>query len=93
MHGGGAAGPLVQLGELVPCRVEADLEALGFAGPAFAFGFGDAGGQVAADAFQPRPLSWVNAEEGAPDAPLTELTLVFGQVAACFRVRLASLSA
>ena len=28
----------------------------------------DAGGQVVADAFQPRPLSWVNAEEGAPDA-------------------------
>jgi hypothetical protein len=27
------------------------------------------------------------------NAPLTELTLVFGQVAACFRVRLASLSA
>jgi len=67
VHGGGAAGPLIQLGELLPRRVEADLEALGFAGPAFAFGFADPGGQVVADAFQPCPLSWVNAKEGAPD--------------------------
>src|SRR5256885_6614795 len=67
VHGGVAAGPLIQLGELVPRRVEADLEALGFAGPAFAFGFADPGGQVVADAFQPCPLGWVNAEEGASD--------------------------
>src|SRR6516164_412242 len=60
-------GRLMQRGELLPRRVEADLEALGFAGPAFAFGFADPGGQVVADAFQPCPLSWVNAEEWAPD--------------------------
>src|SRR5205814_6408844 len=68
VHGGGAAGPLIQLGEFLLRRVEADLEALGFADPAFAFGFADAGGQVVADSFQPCPLSWVNAKEGAPDA-------------------------
>jgi hypothetical protein len=50
VHGGGAAGQLIQLGEFLPRRVEADLEALGFAGPAFAFGFADPGGQVVADA-------------------------------------------
>ena len=73
MHGGGAAG---QLGELLARPVEADLEALGFASPAFAFGFADAGGQVVADAFQPPPLSWVDAKEWAPDTALTELILV-----------------
>jgi len=85
VHGGGAACPLIQLGELLPRRVEADLEAFGFAGPAFAFGFADPGGQVVADAFQACALSWVNAEEGASDAPLTELTTMFQQFTAGFR--------
>ena len=48
---GGAAvsGDLVDLGELVFGGGEADFEALGLAGPAFALGFGDPGGQVVAD--------------------------------------------
>jgi hypothetical protein len=48
VHGGGA-GSAVDLGEFVFGAGEADLEAFGFAEPAFAFGFGDAGGQVVAD--------------------------------------------
>ena len=64
----------VDLGELVLGAGEADSESFGFAVPAFAFGLGDAGEQVAADGFQPRALGGVNPEEGAPEAPLTELT-------------------
>jgi hypothetical protein len=63
VHGGGAAGQLVQLGELVVRRAEADLEAVGFAGPAFAFGFGDAGGQVVADLLEPAALGGVRPQE------------------------------
>ena len=43
----GGAGAPVDLGELVFGAGEADLESFGFAEPAFASGFGDAGGQVA----------------------------------------------
>jgi hypothetical protein len=39
----------VDLGEFVVGGGEADLEAFDFAEPAFAFGFGDAGGEVVAD--------------------------------------------
>jgi hypothetical protein len=42
---------------------EADLESFGFAGPAFAFGFCDAGVEVAADFFQAVALGGVDAEE------------------------------
>jgi hypothetical protein len=42
---GGGAGSAVDLGEVVFGASEADLEAFAFAEPAFAFGFGDAGGQ------------------------------------------------
>jgi hypothetical protein len=41
VDGGGAP---VDLGELVVGACEADVESFGFAEPAFAFGFGDAGG-------------------------------------------------
>jgi hypothetical protein len=54
--GGGGAG----LGDLVVCGVEADLEAFGFAGPAFAFGFGDAGQEVVADVFEAVALGGVD---------------------------------
>jgi hypothetical protein len=64
----GAAGEgELDLGELVVGGGEADLEPFGFAGPALAFGFGDAGGQVAADVLQPLFLGGVNPEEGTPD--------------------------
>ena len=43
---GAAGGDLVHLGEFVAGGGEADLESFGFAGPAFAFGFGDAGGRL-----------------------------------------------
>jgi hypothetical protein len=69
VDGGGAAGDeVVQLGELGVCCGQADLESPGFAAPAFAFGFGDAGDEVVADVHQPRPLSRVGSQEWASDA-------------------------
>jgi hypothetical protein len=41
----------VGLGEFAGGGGEADLESFGFSGPAFAFGFGDAGVEVVADLF------------------------------------------
>jgi hypothetical protein len=64
----------VGLGELAGGGGEADFESFGFAGPAFAFGFGDAGAEVVADLLQAVALGGVDAQEGAPDVPLTELT-------------------
>ena len=48
-HGAAAGGDLVHLGEFVAGGGEADLQALGFAGPVFVLGFADAGDQVVAD--------------------------------------------
>jgi hypothetical protein len=94
VDGGVAAGDEpVGLGEFGVGGGEADFESFGFAGPAFPLGLFDAGGQVAADFFQSWPLGWVNPKEGTSDAPLTELTLMFRQVTACFRCRVASLAA
>jgi len=53
----------LDLGELVVGGGEADLESLGFAGPAFAFGLGDAGQEVVADILQPMFLGGVSPEE------------------------------
>jgi hypothetical protein len=58
----------VDLGEFVFSPGEADFEAFGFAGPAFAFGFGDAGGQVVADLGEPVALGRVGPVDRAPDA-------------------------
>jgi hypothetical protein len=44
---------------------EADLEAVGFAEPAFPQGLADAGGQIAADVREPLPLARLDAEERA----------------------------
>jgi hypothetical protein len=53
----GAAGEqTVDLGELGVGRIEADVQALGLAGPAFLDRFGDAGGEVVSDLDQARPL-------------------------------------
>lgn len=61
--GGPAAGSdLVHLAEFLLGGGEADLQAVGLAGPAFALGFGDAGGQVVADLGQPWPLGGVGTE-------------------------------
>jgi hypothetical protein len=65
---GPAGGGVVGLGELAGGGGEADLESFGFAGPAFAFGFGDAGVEVVADLLQAVALGGVDAQEGAPDA-------------------------
>jgi hypothetical protein len=54
---------------------EADPESFGFAGPAFAFGFGDAGVEVVADLLQAVPLGGVDSQEWASDARLTEMIL------------------
>jgi hypothetical protein len=70
---GSAGGGGVGLGDFAGGGGEADLESFGFAGPAFAFGFGDAGVEVVADLFQAVALGGVDAQEGAPDDPLTEL--------------------
>jgi hypothetical protein len=43
VDGLGLAGGGVGLSEFLVCPGEADLESFGFAGPAFAFGLGDAG--------------------------------------------------
>ena len=93
VDGGGGAGPAVDLGELFVGAGQADFQAFGFAGPAFASGFGDAGGQVAADLGDAGPLGGVWPVHGASQAPLTDLTSMSRQVAACFRRRVASLSA
>jgi len=53
-------GELVELGEFAVRRGDADFKSFGFTVPALAFGFGDAGEQVVADAGQPLPLGWVN---------------------------------
>ena len=53
---------------------EADLESFGFAEPAFAVGFGDAGGEVVADLGDAVPLGGVAPVQGASQVPLTELT-------------------
>jgi hypothetical protein len=74
VHGGRAAGRLVELGQLLPGRVQADLQALGFAGPAFALGLVDAIGQVLDDLGDAVPLRRGWPKQGAAQAPLTELT-------------------
>ena len=74
-HGAAAvSSDLVHLGEFLAGGGEADLQALGFAGPAFALGFADAGDQVVADLGQPWPLGGVGPQQRAADVPLTELT-------------------
>ena len=64
----------VDLGELVVGAGEADLQAFGFAEPAFAFGFGDTGEEVVADLGDARALGGVWPVQGAAQVPLTELT-------------------
>ena len=75
MDGGAAGGEVIELGEFLLRAGEADFESFGFAVPAFAFGFGDAGEQVAADAFQPVALGGVDPQEGASEAAFSELTV------------------
>ena len=65
---GWAAGAAVDLGELVVGAGEADLESFDLAEPAFAFGFGDAGGEVVADLGEAGPLGRVGPEHRAADA-------------------------
>jgi hypothetical protein len=60
---GAAVGGSVRLGEFLFGAGEADLESFGFAGPAFAFCFGDAGVEVVADFFEAGPLGGVDPEE------------------------------
>jgi hypothetical protein len=81
-----AGGGDFELGELVAGGSEADFESFGLTCPAFAFGFADPGDQVVADAGQPGLLGWVNPQQGAPDAPLTELNTMFQQFMAGFRL-------
>ena len=52
----GWVGTPVDLGEFVAGAGQADLESFGFAVPAFAFGFGDAGDQVVVDLCDAGPL-------------------------------------
>ncbi|MDQ2816081.1 MAG: hypothetical protein M3Z75_30625 [Actinomycetota bacterium] len=57
---GSAGGGQVGLGKLVVGGGEADLESLGFAGPAFALCFGDAVQEVVADIFESAALGGVD---------------------------------
>ncbi len=81
-----AGGDLLHLGELVPGAGQADLQSLGLAEPAGRFGLSDAGGQVAADLGKAVPLGGVWAQQRAAQAPLTELTPIFQQFMAAFRL-------
>ena len=62
---GSAGGGQVGLGEFAGGGVEADLKSFGFAGPAFALGFGDAGEEVVADAFKAAALGGVDPRAGS----------------------------
>ena len=64
----------IDLGELVLGAGEADLQAVDFAEPALASGFGDAVVQVGADLLEPGALGWVWPQERAA-AGLTETIL------------------
>jgi len=66
--GGGGAGAAVDLGEFVVGAGEADLESFGFAEPAFAVGFCDAGGEVVADFGDAVSLGGVGPVQGAAQA-------------------------
>src|SRR6266542_3279500 len=70
-HAEGDGGPIVgmsvELGELVFCAGEADLEAVDLAEPAFPMRLGDAGEQVVADLLQARSLRWVWSQERTSD--------------------------
>ena len=67
----GAAGcGQLDLGDLVVGGVEADLESFGFAGPAFAFGFGDAGQEVVADFLKAVALGGVDAAGAGIGCPV-----------------------
>jgi hypothetical protein len=81
---GAACGGQVGLGEFAGGGVEADAESFGFAGPAFAFCFGDAGQEVVADFLEAVALGGVDAEERAADAPLTDPSAMFPQFTAGF---------
>jgi hypothetical protein len=63
-----AGGERSGLGDLGVGGGEADLESFGFAGPAFAFCFGDAAGDAVAYLSEPVPLIGVDAEHRAADA-------------------------
>ena len=62
------AAAVLGLGELGVGCGEADLQSFGLAGPAFAFGLGDAGGEAVADFLEPLPLGGVDAQQRAADA-------------------------
>ena len=65
----------------------------GLAGPAFAFGLGDAGQEVVADLFQSSSLVRRHPQEWAPDDLLTELRgIAAGQEAERWRQRVTMLS-
>jgi hypothetical protein len=96
---GPAGGGGVGLGDFAGDGGEADLESLGFAGPAFAFGFGDAGVEVVADlpvtcsgtrspAGGSRQQHWPGAtacasRPGCPRSPLPAATPRSGVTAGC----------
>jgi len=61
-------GTAVDLSELVFGAGVADFEAFCFAGPALAFGLGDAGGEAVSYFLKPVPLGGVDAQHRAADA-------------------------
>ena len=78
---GGAFGA-VEVRELVFGGGEADVESFGFTQPAVGACFLDPCGEFLDDLGQPWSLGGVDPQQGAADAPLTELAPRFGQVEA-----------
>src|SRR5215207_3601477 len=66
-------GDLVELVEFLTGAVEADLQAVDFAEPAFSAGFGDAGVQGVANLDQPGALGGIGAQQRAAQTGLSEL--------------------
>jgi hypothetical protein len=68
-----ADGASVELGKLLLCTGEADLESFHLAEPAVAFGFGDARVKVVADLEEPGTLGRVGPERRAANAGFSGL--------------------
>ncbi|GAA2451474.1 hypothetical protein GCM10010191_81960 [Actinomadura vinacea] len=82
--GAAVGGCAVEVGELGGRGGEADLEAFDLTEPAIGLRFGDAVAEVADDLDEAGLLVRVELEDGAADAPLTELTPMFQQFMASF---------
>ncbi|TDC25416.1 hypothetical protein E1265_07100 [Streptomyces sp. 8K308] len=63
----------IELGELLLCAGEADLESFDLTEPSLLFGFGDSGDQVVANLDEAVSLSRIRSEHGASNTSFSEL--------------------